>query len=140
MLAAHPWQGFAPLAPAVLRAALGGDALGGGSSDHERELASAAPSRPSEAVELASRHDPVEIVVARAMGAEWLDRYVGEWRGASLEIDGDDLLEAGVPQGPALGRGLDAALRLRLDGELPPGREAELDAALEAARGADGLA
>jgi hypothetical protein len=67
------------------------------------------------------------------MGATWLDRYLAEWRGVSLEIDGSDLIAAGVNEGPALGRGLDAALRKRLDGEVHD-REQELAAALEAAR------
>ena len=39
------------------------------------------------------------------------------WRGVRLEISGDDLLAAGVPEGPAIGRGLAAALRAKLDGE-----------------------
>ena len=45
-----------------------------------------------------------------------------EWRDVGLEIDGDDLIAAGVPQGPALGRGLDAALRRKLDGEIARAR------------------
>ena len=40
------------------------------------ELAAAHPERPSEAVRLARGADPVELVIARAMGAEWLDRYL----------------------------------------------------------------
>ena len=72
----------------------------------ERELAAAAPERPSEAVALARGHDPVELVLARALGAEWLDDYVADWRAVELEIDGADLIAAGIPQGPALGRGL----------------------------------
>ena len=67
------------------------------------------------------------------MGAEWLDRYVSEWRAVALEIGGEDLIAAGVPQGPAIGRGLGEALRRKLDGEIA-GREQELEAALEAAR------
>ncbi len=78
-------------------------------------------------------HDPVELVLARAMGAEWLDRYLAEWRSVALEIDGEDLIAAGVPQGPAIGRGLAEALRRKLDGEIA-GREEELAVALEAAR------
>ena len=58
-----------------------------------------------------------ELLVARALGAEWLDHYVADWRLVRPEITGDDLLEAGVPEGPALGRGLAAALAARLDGE-----------------------
>jgi tRNA nucleotidyltransferase (CCA-adding enzyme) len=99
-----------------------------------RELASATPERPSEAVRLAQRWDPAQLLVARALGAEWLDRYAAEWRRVRLEITGDDLLEAGVPEGPAIGRGLEAALSGKLDGELS-GREEEIRIALAAARG-----
>jgi tRNA nucleotidyltransferase (CCA-adding enzyme) len=99
-----------------------------------RELASATPERPSEAVRLAQRWDPAQLLVARALDAEWLDRYAAEWRRVRLEITGDDLLEAGVPEGPAIGRGLEAALSGKLDGELS-GREEELRIALAAARG-----
>jgi tRNA nucleotidyltransferase (CCA-adding enzyme) len=99
-----------------------------------RELASATPERPSEAVRLAQRWDPAQLLVARALDAEWLDRYAAEWRRVRLEITGDDLLEAGVPEGPAIGRGLEAALSGKLDGELS-GREEELGIALAAARG-----
>ncbi len=52
-----------------------------------------------------------------------------------LAITGEDLLAAGVPQGPEIGRRLEAALRERLDGELADGREAELAAALESQSG-----
>lgn len=122
-----PWRGEAPRERAVLAAALG-------PPGRERELAVAKPSRPSEAVRLAHGADPIELVLGRALGAEWLDRYLREWRDLSLEIDGDDLLAAGVPRGPAIGAGLAAALRRKLDGELE-GRAAELAAALEGAKG-----
>jgi tRNA nucleotidyltransferase (CCA-adding enzyme) len=124
LLAADPWQGEVGRAPAVLAAALGpvGD---------EVALAVEEPARPSQAVELTQGRDAVELVLARALGAEWLDRYMEEWRSVSLEIDGADLLAAGVPEGPALGRGLEAALRRKLDGEVS-GREQELAAAMEA--------
>lgn len=127
LLAAAPWQGVAPRGPAMLAAALGNP---GG----EERLAAARPERPSQAVELAAGHDAVELVLARALGAEWLDRYLLEWRSVGLEIDGDDLIAAGMREGPAVGRGLDEALRRKLDGEIA-GREAELKAALAAARG-----
>jgi tRNA nucleotidyltransferase (CCA-adding enzyme) len=99
-----------------------------------RELAAATPERPSEAVRLAERWDPAQLLVARALGAEWLDRYAAEWRQVGLEITGDDLLAAGIPEGPAIGRGLEAALSGKLDGELS-GRDQELRIALAAARG-----
>ncbi|MEX2105587.1 MAG: hypothetical protein WD810_01690 [Solirubrobacterales bacterium] len=113
-------------ADAILAAALG-------SPGGESELVAADPERPSQAVALARGRDPVELALARALGAEWLDSYLGEWRKVRLQIDGGDLIAAGVPQGPALGRGLDAALRGVLDGEIH-GREEELAAALAAAR------
>jgi tRNA nucleotidyltransferase (CCA-adding enzyme) len=127
LLSEAPWNEVALRERAVLAAALG--PAGG-----EEELAEARPARPSEAVELARRRDPVELALARALGAEWLDRYLAEWREVSLEIGGEDLMAAGVPQGPALGRGLREALRRKLDGEIA-GREQELATALEAARG-----
>jgi tRNA nucleotidyltransferase (CCA-adding enzyme) len=125
LLATDPWQGEAPLAPAVLAAAL--EPAGA-----EAVLAAAAPARPSEGVELARRHSPIELVLARALGGAWLDDYIAEWRSVRLEIDGDDLIAAGVPEGPAIGRGLDAALRAKLDGDVE-GREGELATALAAA-------
>jgi tRNA nucleotidyltransferase (CCA-adding enzyme) len=99
-----------------------------------RELAAATPERPSEAARLAAAWDPAQLLVARTLGAEWLDRYAAEWCHVRLEITGDDLLAAGVPEGPAIGRGLEAALSGKLDGEIS-GREEELRIALAAARG-----
>jgi tRNA nucleotidyltransferase (CCA-adding enzyme) len=126
LLATPAWSEMAPRDRTVLAAALGPVA-------GERELALATPERPSQAVELARGHDPVELALARALGAEWLDDYVARWRAVALEIDGGDLIAAGVPQGPALGRGLRAALRAKLDGEAE-GREQELAVALKAAK------
>ncbi len=54
-----------------------------------------------------------------------------------LAITGEDLLAAGVPEGPEIGQRLERALELRLDGELAGGRAAELEAALDAYGGAD---
>lgn len=53
-------------------------------------------------------------------------------RHVRLEITGDDLLIAGVVEGPEIGRRLEAVLKLRLDGELADEHAAELAAALEA--------
>ncbi|HEX5376533.1 MAG TPA: hypothetical protein VFW48_10295, partial [Solirubrobacterales bacterium] len=132
LLGSEPWSGEAPRARALLVAALG--PAGG-----EEALARERPDRPSDGVGLAASRDSVELVLARALGAEWLDRYLAEWRGVSLEIDGSDLMAAGVPQGPALGRGLREALRRKLDGEIS-GREQELAVAVEAAGSEDGVA
>jgi tRNA nucleotidyltransferase (CCA-adding enzyme) len=83
---------------------------------------------------MAQTWDPAQLLVARALGAEWLDRYAAEWRHVMLEIGGDDLLAEGIPQGPEIGRGLEAALSGKLDGEIS-GRDQELRIALAAARG-----
>jgi len=120
------WAEFVPREDAMLAAALGPP---GG----EELLASMWPPRPGEAVEVAGGRSPVELVLARAMGADWIEQYLTEWRRVELEIGGDDLIAAGVPQGPAVGRGLRAARRRKLEGEIA-GRAAELEAALEAAR------
>jgi tRNA nucleotidyltransferase (CCA-adding enzyme) len=45
-------------------------------------------------------------------------------------ITGDDLIAAGVPPGPEIGRRLARVRDLRLDGELEDTREAQLQAAL----------
>jgi tRNA nucleotidyltransferase (CCA-adding enzyme) len=122
-----PWNDVAERPRALLRAALG-------PAGREAELAAARPSRPSEAVSLARSARPEELALARAMGAAWLDDYVRNWRDVKLEIDGSDLIAAGVAEGPALGRGLQEALRRKLDGEVS-GREEELRVALEEATG-----
>jgi tRNA nucleotidyltransferase (CCA-adding enzyme) len=49
----------------------------------------------------------------------------------SLSISGDDLLAAGIPSGPEIGRRLQVVMERRLDGEIPAGRDGELAAALE---------
>ena len=138
LLSAPPWRGEADVALSVYAAAVGhapGQAGGlrelGSTADR---LAAERPARPSEAVALATAHGAVELVLARAAGAAWLDDYVTTWRDVALEISGDDLLATGVPQGPALGRGLEVALAAKLDGEID-GREAELATAIAAAGG-----
>lgn len=125
LLSEPPWSGVTDQAPAVLAAARG--ELG-----RAPRLASRAPASPSEGVELARDASGVELALARGLGAKWLDDYVSEWRHVGLEITGQDLIAAGVGEGPALGRGLRAALARKLDGEIA-GREAELAAALEGA-------
>ncbi len=101
------------------------------------KLAEAEPASGSEAASLASRLDPSEIITARAMGAEWLDDWCADLRSVELEISGDDLLAEGVPAGPMVGIGLNAALRAKLDGE-EGGRSMELQIALDACRSSEG--
>ena len=94
--------------------------------------AATSPSQIAEVLEAAS---PELIAIAGALGPiekarTWLERL----RHVQLEIDGRDLIASGVPEGPAVGIGLRAALAAKLDGALS-GREDELDRALRAARG-----
>jgi tRNA nucleotidyltransferase (CCA-adding enzyme) len=131
--ASPPWSGFADPTAAILATSGYGHA-GGPTRRGAEELAKATPERPSHVVRAVKGMSPVELLLARAMGAEWLDRYVEEWRKVSLEIDGADLLKEGIPEGPAVGRGLEVALSAKLDGEIS-GREQELQIALAAARG-----
>ena len=127
LAAQEPWQGWADRELAVLLAVTR-------PLPQIRELAAATPERPSEAARLAEAWDPAQLLVARALGAEWLDRYAADWRHVGLEITGSDLVEAGVREGPAIGRGLEAALSGKLDGEVA-GRDEELRLALAVARG-----
>jgi tRNA nucleotidyltransferase (CCA-adding enzyme) len=96
-------------------------------------ISSARPKTPSEIVRLVHGRSPLELAAARLAGADWIDDYVRNLRHVRLEIDGDDLIAAGVPEGPAVGRGLAAALAARLDGQTS-GRDDELRIALTAAR------
>jgi tRNA nucleotidyltransferase (CCA-adding enzyme) len=59
-------------------------------------------------------------------------RWLTELHSVRLQITGEDLLAAGIPEGPEIGHRLDAALDRKLDGELTGGRQAELQAAMEA--------
>ena len=127
LLEREHWAEFVPRQEALISAALG--PVGG-----EELLAAMWPPNPGEGVEVAEKRDPVELLLARAMGADWIEHYVTAWSKVKLEIDGRDLVAAGVPEGPAVGRGLREARRRRLEGEVL-GREEELEAALEAARG-----
>jgi tRNA nucleotidyltransferase (CCA-adding enzyme) len=79
---------------------------------------------------------PETLAVALAWGApgEPVLRYISDVGGARLEVTGDDLVAAGVPESPAIGDALAETLRRKLDGEVS-GREDELALALQLARG-----
>jgi tRNA nucleotidyltransferase/poly(A) polymerase len=130
VLSSELWAALVPREDAVLAATSARDI------DRSQQLAGAEPGTPSQGVERAKGHDATALALARALGAEWLDSYVREWRNVRLDIGGRDLLDAGIPEGPAIGRGLAAAMRARLDGEATDAEE-ELRIALDAARGTD---
>jgi tRNA nucleotidyltransferase (CCA-adding enzyme) len=97
-------------------------------ADSPSQLRDAVHGAPLEAVALAGSLDgaqPPSRACTAARG--WLE----ELRHVHLAITGDDLLSAGVPAGPEIGRRLELALRQKLDGELAEGRAAELGAAME---------
>ena len=107
-------------------------------SSHERALVRAvhdarvpAQTTPS-ALWRAWRLTPVEAVaVAGARGdRDAARRWIEELRDVTLEIGGEDLLAAGVAQGPQIGRRLARTLTRKLDGEVAGGRDAELADAL----------
>ena len=111
----------------VVRAAQGARALA---------AALASPLRPSELHDLLVAEPPEALALALAFGApgEPVLSFVSGLRDTRLEIGGDDLLAAGVPESPAIGEALGETLRRKLDGEVA-GREEELRTAVELARG-----
>jgi tRNA nucleotidyltransferase (CCA-adding enzyme) len=108
------------LAPPALARALA-------SAERASELQTALADEPPEAIALAG-------ALASTAGEEGAAARAAHWlstlRHVRLQITGEDLLAAGVDEGPEVGERLARALRARLDAELPPGREAELRAAL----------
>jgi tRNA nucleotidyltransferase (CCA-adding enzyme) len=84
--------------------------------------------RTNAEVARAARGAPIEAVALA--GGENARRWLSELRAVRLDINGDDLLAAGVPEGPEIGARLQRALDRKLDGEVA-GREQELAAALE---------
>jgi tRNA nucleotidyltransferase (CCA-adding enzyme) len=90
--------------------------------------------QPSEIADAVGDAGPELVALAGALGPERAAReWLGELRHVGLEIGGDDLIEAGVREGPAIGVGLHAALSAKLDGRAT-GAEAELREALQAAQ------
>ena len=105
----------------------------------ERDLVAAA-SRASTLAPLRRARDPVAIArAARGVpveavalaGGEGARRWLDELRHVRLAIDGHDLLAAGVPAGPEVGRALERALEAKLAGRAAT-RDDELRAALAA--------
>jgi tRNA nucleotidyltransferase (CCA-adding enzyme) len=76
----------------------------------------------------AARGAPIEAVALA--GGDNARRWIDELRHVRLEMTGDDLLAAGVAEGPEVGARLQRALDRKLDGEVS-GRQEELAVALE---------
>jgi tRNA nucleotidyltransferase (CCA-adding enzyme) len=78
---------------------------------------------------------PETLALALALGAREapIARYREHLDGTRLQITGDDLKAAGIPESPAIGRALEETLRRKLDGKVS-GRDAELALAVGLAR------
>jgi tRNA nucleotidyltransferase (CCA-adding enzyme) len=128
----EPWLASlhltAPWRDAVARAARGAPRIA--EELHSREHA------PSELARALAGEPTEAPALALALGApsEPILRWAEELQGVRLEISGEDLMAAGVPEGPALGRALEETLARKLDGMLA-GRDEELETALRLARG-----
>jgi tRNA nucleotidyltransferase (CCA-adding enzyme) len=92
--------------------------------------------RPSQLRALLDGEPAEALALALALGApeEPVADYLTRLRDVSLDITGVDILAAGLPESPALGRALEETLARKLDGEVA-GREDELRTALAIARG-----
>ncbi|MES1211441.1 MAG: hypothetical protein ABUL63_03805, partial [Acidobacteriota bacterium] len=94
---------------------------------------------PHRAVEILEGLQGEELLLLLAEDDEevrvWVRRVLTDLRRLELNIRGADLVAAGVPQGPEIGRALEATRRARLDGVVGEGREEELEFAMGEARG-----
>ncbi len=120
------------------------DALGFEAGDRDRIIAAAERAERTasalrgadSASEIAAVLDgaPVELAaLAGALGpADQARRWIEELRHVRLQIDGGDLIAAGIPEGPAIGRALRAARAAKLDGRATT-RDEELAEAIAAA-------
>ena len=110
---------------AVLRAAHRGPSL---ATKLKRDL------RRSELHDLLSGEPPEALALALGLGApgEPVLHFVSELSHIRLDIDGGDLVAAGLSPSPAVGRALEKTLRRKLDGQVG-GREAQLRLAIEVA-------
>jgi tRNA nucleotidyltransferase (CCA-adding enzyme) len=61
-----------------------------------------------------------------------IEEWIREQRHVTLQVTGDDLIAAGVPEGPEVGLRLEESYKLLLEERIAPGRDTELRAALDA--------
>ncbi|MYD35435.1 MAG: CCA tRNA nucleotidyltransferase [Dehalococcoidia bacterium] len=75
--------------------------------------------RPSNFTELLSHYEPAALealyLTGDAAAARAIASYLGTWRHVQPELNGNDLLEMGVLQGPLVGKFLDQLRKARLD-------------------------
>lgn len=61
-----------------------------------------------------------------------IEEWIRDQRHITLQVTGDDLIAAGVPEGPEVGLRLEESYKLLVEERIAPGRDTELRAALEA--------
>lgn len=77
--------------------------------------------KPSGVVVLLDRYPPASVAAFAAMHSDVIagrlaGRYLAEWRNVKPALNGRDLLEMGVPEGPRISQGLQLLRAARLDG------------------------
>lgn len=93
----------------------------------------ASASRPSEVDAVLQGTAAAVQVGALVGGGEQVATWWAQWRDSAPVVNGSDLVAAGVPAGPAIGRALRAVRAAVLDGAIG-GRDEQLALALECAR------
>jgi tRNA nucleotidyltransferase (CCA-adding enzyme) len=91
-----------------------------------------ADERPSAIAEAYRGLAPEAVALAGPRDREAAHRWLAELRHLRLQIDGDDLLAAGLARGPGVGARLRATLAAVLDGDVAATRDAQIAAAMRA--------
>ncbi|HTA14337.1 MAG TPA: hypothetical protein VK781_05710 [Solirubrobacteraceae bacterium] len=113
----------------AVSASFAGDHVGG--ADTTVDLLELTIGTPVESLALAGALREIEDGPG-SYGRRIVEEWLREQRHVALQVTGDDLIAAGVPEGPEVGVRLEESYRLLLEERIEPGREAELRAALEA--------
>jgi tRNA nucleotidyltransferase (CCA-adding enzyme) len=113
----------------AVSASFAGDHVGG--TDTTVDLLELTIGTPVEALALAGALREMEDGPG-SYGRRIVEEWIRDQRHVALQVTGDDLIAAGVPEGPEIGVRLEESYRLLLEERIKPGRDAELRAALEA--------
>jgi tRNA nucleotidyltransferase (CCA-adding enzyme) len=114
---------------AAVSAAFVTDAVVG--ADTTAELLELTDGAPVESLALAAALRDMEDG-PNSYGRIVIEEWIREQRHVTLQVTGDDLIAAGVPEGPEVGLRLEESYKLLLEERIAPGRDTELRAALEA--------
>ena len=105
------------------------DQIGG--ADTTADLLELTLGMPVESLALAAAIHDME-AGPESYGRRMIEEWLGNRRHITLKISGDDLIAAGVPEGPEVGVRLEESYRLLIEERIEPGHDTELRAALEA--------